>query len=60
VLERAEVHLVDQLGVLRRLAVQVGQQLAQLLADRRRLVVRDAVEREQRAASHLRTAARAP
>lgn len=53
VLERAEVDLVHELRLLARLLVQHGQQLRQVVAHRRGLVVRDAVERQQRAATHL-------
>mmetsp|Transcript_29072 Transcript_29072/g.74801 ORF Transcript_29072/g.74801 Transcript_29072/m.74801 type:complete len:458 (-) Transcript_29072:2687-4060(-) len=53
VLERAKVHLVDELGPFRGLSVQERQQRRQQLLDGRRLVVREAVEREHRAAAHL-------
>ena len=53
VLERAEVDLVDELGALRRLVVEQRQQRRQQRLHGARLVVREAVEREQCVAPHL-------
>ena len=50
---KSKVHLVHELRPLLGLLVEHGEQLGQRVAHGRRLVVRDAVESEQRAAPHL-------